>query len=90
MLLYVSRILKTSNVQKIKSALQQKHVTVTLVIVMVCFLLCWSPYIVYSCMLLYMDEKDAVPKFLNPIVSAYILHATMVNTNICFFVQFYL
>jgi len=57
----------------------------TLVIVMVCFLLCWSPYIVYSCMLLYMDEKDAVPKFLNPIVSAYILHATMVNSNICFF-----
>jgi len=60
---------QTSNVNYRNSVLQQKHITVTLVIVMVCFLLCWSPYIVYSCLLAFLKDKTIVPKELNPIVS---------------------
>ncbi|XP_059488992.1 uncharacterized protein LOC132204485 [Neocloeon triangulifer] len=65
---HMGRMRACSNVNYENSVLQQKHITVTLVIVMVCFLACWLPYIVYSCLLLSLSDKTKVPLYLNPVV----------------------
>ncbi|XP_065349072.1 uncharacterized protein LOC135945367 isoform X1 [Cloeon dipterum] len=65
---HMGRMRQTSNVNYRNSVLQQKHITVTLVIVMVCYLACWGPYIIYSCMLAFLNDKTVVHPIFNPIV----------------------
>ncbi|KAF4528603.1 hypothetical protein B566_EDAN009207 [Ephemera danica] len=65
---HMGRMRQTSNMNYRNSVLQQKHITVTLIIVMVCFLACWTPYIIYSCLLVILTDKESVPPILNPIV----------------------
>ncbi|CAL4146541.1 unnamed protein product [Meganyctiphanes norvegica] len=48
------------------SRVQEKKITVTLIIVFACFLLCWSPYIFYANLKIYVGY-EAVPDILNPI-----------------------
>ncbi|CAL4146543.1 unnamed protein product, partial [Meganyctiphanes norvegica] len=48
------------------SCVQEKKITVTLIIVFACFLLCWSPYIVYSNLIIY-TGYEAIPDIINPI-----------------------
>ncbi|UYV61653.1 hypothetical protein LAZ67_1005773 [Cordylochernes scorpioides] len=48
---------------------QQKRIAVTLLLVVICFVVCWTPYIVYSVTAGAMKNKEALPLIFNPIVS---------------------
>ncbi|MPD06857.1 hypothetical protein E2C01_102688 [Portunus trituberculatus] len=50
------------------SYIQQKQITVTLLIVLIFFFAFWMPYIVYSMSLVFLGEERVDPVF-NPIVS---------------------
>ncbi|XP_046396631.1 beta-2 adrenergic receptor-like isoform X2 [Ischnura elegans] len=64
---HLNRMRQTSNMDFRNTVLQQRRITVTLVIVIVCFFLCWTPYTVYSCMIALSKSHDWVPLILNPI-----------------------
>ncbi|XP_064456441.1 octopamine receptor beta-2R-like [Ornithodoros turicata] len=64
---HLSRVQATSNIGLHSSVIQQKRITITLVLVLVCFFLCWTPYIVYSVFVNITKNKAAVPYILNPI-----------------------
>lgn len=53
-----------------KALIQQKKIAWTLIIVLICFLVCLSPYVAYSTAVAFVKNKDAVPLILNPLVSA--------------------
>ncbi|XP_071451322.1 beta-2 adrenergic receptor-like [Hetaerina americana] len=64
---HLNRMRQTSNMDFRNTVLQQRRITVTLVIVIVCFFLCWTPYTVYSCMIALSKNHEWVPLILNPI-----------------------
>ncbi|UYV61652.1 hypothetical protein LAZ67_1005770 [Cordylochernes scorpioides] len=49
---------------------QQKRIAVTLLLVVICFVVCWTPYIVYSVTAGAMKNKEALPLIFNPIFAA--------------------
>lgn len=48
---------------------QQRRVTVTLFIVLACFVLCWLPYCVYSNYVTFVEDKTTIPAWANGVVS---------------------
>ncbi|KAK3092555.1 hypothetical protein FSP39_004386 [Pinctada imbricata] len=46
---------------------QQRRVTVTLCIVLACFVLCWLPYCVYANYVTFVEKKDEIPRYANAI-----------------------
>lgn len=48
---------------------QQRRVTVTLFIVLACFVLCWLPYCVYSNYVTFVQDKTTIPAWANGVVS---------------------
>ena len=50
---------------------QEKGVITTLIIVLLCFVMCWLPYVVYTNYAASIGQKGDIPTFLNPLVSAY-------------------
>ncbi|XP_023223922.1 alpha-2 adrenergic receptor-like [Centruroides sculpturatus] len=64
---HLQRIRKTSNVDLDESVSQQKKITVTLVLVLACFLLCWTPFIVYSSAVSILKDKSKMPSIINPV-----------------------
>lgn len=48
---------------------QQRRITLTLFIVLVFFVICWTPYIIYSIWVSFVENKDTMSRFANPIVS---------------------
>lgn len=48
---------------------QQRRVTITLFIVLSCFVLCWIPYCVYANYVTFEEDKSKIPGYANAIVS---------------------
>ncbi|KAL7639009.1 UNVERIFIED_CONTAM: hypothetical protein RMT77_010543 [Armadillidium vulgare] len=72
---HMNRLQDFTDTTIISSIMQQKRITKTLVIVFVCFILCWCPYIVYSTLLVCLGQEKVYPIF-NPL--AYL--ATYLNS----------
>lgn len=66
---HMSRVKATSNIGLHNSVAQQKRINITLVLVLLCFLLCWSPYMIYTFIVNSRTSKTQVPYILNPVVS---------------------
>ncbi|XP_013784556.1 histamine H2 receptor-like [Limulus polyphemus] len=64
---HTHRMIKTSNFTLENSLVQQKSVTVTLFLVMTCFLLCWTPYVTYSTSVAFVRDKHIIPVIFNPL-----------------------
>jgi hypothetical protein len=47
----------------------QKKAALTLFIVVICFILCWTPYLVYATYGSAIENKELIPGWLNPMVS---------------------
>ena len=47
-----------------------KGVVKTLIIVLACFFLCWTPYVCYTNYATFTEDKSKMPYFLNPLVSS--------------------
>lgn len=63
----MSRMRENTNIDMRNSIMQQKRISVTLFVVLICFLVCWSPYIIYSCYAAFVKDKAKVPKIANPL-----------------------
>ncbi|KAH6938565.1 hypothetical protein HPB50_010578 [Hyalomma asiaticum] len=50
-----------------KSVVQQKRINITLFLVLICFLLCWTPYMIYTFYVNSRGSKTHVPYILNPV-----------------------
>ncbi|XP_077513534.1 melatonin receptor type 1B-B-like isoform X2 [Amblyomma americanum] len=49
------------------SVVQQKRINITLFLVLICFLVCWSPYMIYTFYVNSRGDKALVPEILNPV-----------------------
>ncbi|KAL3205610.1 hypothetical protein MRX96_011097 [Rhipicephalus microplus] len=49
------------------SVVQQKRINITLFLVLICFLLCWTPYMIYTFYVNSRGSKTHVPYILNPV-----------------------
>lgn len=49
------------------SVVQQKRINITLFLVLICFLLCWTPYMIYTFYVNSRGNKTHVPEILNPV-----------------------
>ena len=52
---------------------QQRRVTITLFIVLACFVLCWIPYCVYANFATFTEVKSDIPRYANALVSIRII-----------------
>lgn len=68
---HMDRIRKTSNIDLENSVQQQKKVATTLFLVLACFLICWTPFVIYSNLVAFIKNKAAVPLIFNPLVSIF-------------------
>ncbi|XP_054707193.1 dopamine D2-like receptor [Uloborus diversus] len=64
---HMKRIRKTSNIDLENSVAQQKKVAITLFWVLACFLLCWTPFVLYSNAAVFIKDKSKLPPILNPL-----------------------
>ncbi|GIY07485.1 g_PROTEIN_RECEP_F1_2 domain-containing protein [Caerostris darwini] len=64
---HMKRIRQTSNIDLENSVAQQKKVATTLFLVLACFLLCWTPYLLYSNAAVMVKDKSKLPPILNPL-----------------------
>ncbi|KAG8190759.1 hypothetical protein JTE90_024885 [Oedothorax gibbosus] len=64
---HMKRIRETSNIDLENSVEQQKKVATTLFLVLACFLLCWTPFVLYSNAVVMVKDKSKVPLILNPL-----------------------
>ncbi|GFR06152.1 octopamine receptor beta-1R [Trichonephila clavata] len=64
---HMKRIRETSNIDLENSVAQQKKVATTLFLVLACFLLCWTPYLLYSNIAALTKDKSKVPPIFNPL-----------------------
>ncbi|KAF8764867.1 trace amine-associated receptor 1-like [Argiope bruennichi] len=64
---HMKRIRETSNIDLENSVAQQKKVATTLFLVLACFLLCWTPYLLYSNAAVFVKDKSKLPPILNPL-----------------------
>uniref|UniRef100_T1E1B3 Putative Octopamine receptor type 2 n=1 Tax=Cupiennius salei TaxID=6928 RepID=T1E1B3_CUPSA len=64
---HMKRIRQTSNIDLKNSVQQQKKVATTLFLVLSCFLLCWTPFVLYSNAAVFIADKEAIPPILNPL-----------------------
>ncbi|XP_035212804.1 melanopsin-like, partial [Stegodyphus dumicola] len=65
--IHMQRIRKTSNIDLENSVAQQKKVATTLFLVLACFLLCWTPFVLYSNAAALIKDKSKIPPILNPL-----------------------
>lgn len=65
---HMKRIRATSNINLENSVSQQKRISITLFFVLACFLLCWTPFVIYSTSVAIMKNKGLMPLVVNPIV----------------------
>ncbi|XP_076328087.1 octopamine receptor beta-1R-like [Tachypleus tridentatus] len=65
---HMHRIRETSNVSLQDTIRQQRRISVTLFLVLSCFLICWTPYVVYSTTVAFIRDKTLVPLVVNPLV----------------------
>ncbi|CAL4122194.1 unnamed protein product, partial [Meganyctiphanes norvegica] len=63
---HMDRLREFADVDVRHSIVQQKQITVTLFIVLSCFVFCWSPYILYSNLIVFRG-KEGLPVISNPI-----------------------
>ncbi|XP_029851696.2 dopamine D2-like receptor [Ixodes scapularis] len=64
---HMTRVKATSNISLHNSVTQQKRINVTLVLVLLCFLFCWTPYMIYTFVVNSRTSKTKVPYILNPV-----------------------
>ncbi|XP_013786636.2 alpha-2Db adrenergic receptor-like [Limulus polyphemus] len=64
---HIQRMRETSNIPVEDTIFQQKRVSMTLVLVLSCFLICWTPYVLYSTTVAFIQDKSKVPLVINPI-----------------------
>lgn len=64
---HMSRMRENTNIDMKNSVMQQKRISVTLFVVLICFLICWSPYIVYSSYAAFVNDKKNIPFMANPL-----------------------
>lgn len=64
---HMKRIRETSNIDLESTVAQQKKVSVTLFWVLACFLVCWTPFVIYSTTLAFMKDKSKMPPIINPL-----------------------
>ncbi|CAH1790030.1 unnamed protein product [Owenia fusiformis] len=65
---YGVRLEKNTNQEKATILAQQKRITMTLFIVVACFVVCWLPYFLYSIYASIIKDKSKIPHNLNAIV----------------------
>ncbi|XP_067137200.1 beta-1 adrenergic receptor-like [Centruroides vittatus] len=65
---HMKRIRETSNINLESSVSQQKRISITLFFVLACFLICWTPFVLYSTSVAIMKNKTMMPLVVNPIV----------------------
>lgn len=69
---HMDRIRKTSNIDLENSVQQQKKVATTLFLVLACFLLCWTPFVIYSNWAAFNRKiPSPIPLIMNPLVSIF-------------------
>ncbi|KAL5007113.1 hypothetical protein ScPMuIL_015919, partial [Solemya velum] len=59
------RLRENSTLEKDNIIAQQKRVAVTLFMVLVCFIVCWLPYHVYTMYVTFEKDKESIPGFAN-------------------------
>ncbi|XP_013794803.1 histamine H2 receptor-like [Limulus polyphemus] len=64
---HMHRIRETSNIPLQNTLMQQKRMSVTLFLVLSCFLVCWTPFVLYSSTVAFVKDKSKVPLIVNPI-----------------------
>lgn len=64
---HMSRMRENTNIDMNMSVMQQKRISVTLLVVLICFITCWTPYIIYSCYAAFIKDKTRVPVIANPL-----------------------
>ncbi|XP_076348705.1 uncharacterized protein LOC143246230 [Tachypleus tridentatus] len=64
---HMHRIRETSNIPLQNTLMQQKRMSVTLFLVLSCFLICWTPFVLYSSTVAFIKDKSKVPPIVNPI-----------------------
>lgn len=66
---HMSRMRENTNIDVNSSWSQQKRISVTLLLVMIIFVMCWTPYIFYSCFAAFAKDKSKIWLKGNPLVS---------------------
>lgn len=66
---HTTRLRKNSTLERDSIIAQQKRVTMTLFMVIICFIVCWLPYHVYTMYVTFETEKEKIPGFANSLVS---------------------
>ncbi|XP_076360936.1 melatonin receptor type 1B-B-like [Tachypleus tridentatus] len=64
---HIQRMRETSNITVEDTVFQQKRVSVTLILVLSCFLVCWTPYVLYSTTIAFIQDQSKIPLVINPI-----------------------
>ena len=70
------RMEQNTTMEKELIYMQQRRITLTLLIVLVFFVVCWSPYIIYSVSVSFKEDKASMPKYANPFVSMATIYIT--------------
>ena len=76
-----TRMEATSNLEKDLLFRQQRRITGTLIVVLVVFVVSWTPYILYSFYVSGLKDKDSVPTNLNAIVSIHAIYRITIPTT---------
>jgi hypothetical protein len=65
----VFRNQSTRRASVVRRSSGEKAAINTLIIVITCFVVCWLPYVVYTCFVIFTSDRDTIPAFFNPLVS---------------------
>ena len=85
---YAARLSECTNQKQEEIYRQQRRSTLTLCIILVVFLLCFSPYIAYCIFITMVKNKNSIPKYLNAFVSKnYGLDLIINNKNLFHFTK---
>ena len=66
-----ARMEQNTTMEKELIYMQQRRITLTLLIVLVFFVICWTPYIMYSVYVSSIEDKSTMSEYANPFVSTY-------------------
>ena len=69
---HTRRLQTTSSEREDQLLAQQKHITMTLILMVICFILCWTPYIIYATYMSAIPDKNKIPHNFNAIVSQFL------------------
>jgi len=61
---------------------QQRHIAVTLILVMVAFIVCWTPLVVYAIYSTLFHDEERIHHLANPVVSRVLTSLTLDRTTL--------